>query len=295
MGFIVNNYVWFMIGGGVIFMALIGFIAEKTNFGRGEQKVVETKTEPNFNKNEKLLDTINDNAGVTSEEAPATDNLAWDVPQAIPGTPMDTIPEIPVQTISEPTADNITVPDLTIEPVPAVDSGLEPIPTDNEINLDSPIEMQTEEVNSPLETNPVIEPNIEETVLTHEDVETTYEPSVDVEPVLETAEEKTPEIQIEETIQPEADADIPTSDEETMIEAVPKENPVLFTAPLVLDGSQSVVDDIIGANTFDMFTNPEENVTEVAPLPTEITTPELPSIEEVVSTPVESEDDIWNF
>lgn len=33
--FINENYLWFIIGGAVLLMALIGYIAEKTNFGRG--------------------------------------------------------------------------------------------------------------------------------------------------------------------------------------------------------------------------------------------------------------------
>lgn len=33
--FITDNYLWFIIGGVILVMALIGYIAEKTNFGRG--------------------------------------------------------------------------------------------------------------------------------------------------------------------------------------------------------------------------------------------------------------------
>lgn len=33
--FINENYLWFIIGGVILLMALIGFVAEKTNFGRG--------------------------------------------------------------------------------------------------------------------------------------------------------------------------------------------------------------------------------------------------------------------
>ncbi len=34
MDFIMENYVWFIVGGVIILMAIIGFIADKTDFGR---------------------------------------------------------------------------------------------------------------------------------------------------------------------------------------------------------------------------------------------------------------------
>lgn len=46
MDFIVENYVWFIVGGIVILMAIIGYFADKTDFGRRsfEHKVKEPKT-----------------------------------------------------------------------------------------------------------------------------------------------------------------------------------------------------------------------------------------------------------
>ncbi len=46
MEFINENLVWFAVGGTILFMALIGFIAEKTDFGRKPKKVKEEKKEP---------------------------------------------------------------------------------------------------------------------------------------------------------------------------------------------------------------------------------------------------------
>lgn len=50
MDFIVDNYVWFIVGGVIILMAIIGYIADKTDFGRknkeeqnSEKKVKEKK------------------------------------------------------------------------------------------------------------------------------------------------------------------------------------------------------------------------------------------------------------
>lgn len=36
MDFIIDNYVWFIVGGVLLIMAVIGYFAEKTNFGRNE-------------------------------------------------------------------------------------------------------------------------------------------------------------------------------------------------------------------------------------------------------------------
>lgn len=48
MDFIVQNYVWFIVGGIIILMAVIGYIADKTDFGRKgkeENKVEKPKKE----------------------------------------------------------------------------------------------------------------------------------------------------------------------------------------------------------------------------------------------------------
>lgn len=48
MDFIVQNYVWFIVGGVIILMAVIGYIADKTDFGRKgkeENKIEKPKKE----------------------------------------------------------------------------------------------------------------------------------------------------------------------------------------------------------------------------------------------------------
>ena len=49
MDFITDNYIWFIVGGVVILMAIIGYIADKTDFGRKwkTEKVVEKKKKKN--------------------------------------------------------------------------------------------------------------------------------------------------------------------------------------------------------------------------------------------------------
>ncbi len=43
MDFIMENYIWFSIAGVLILMAILGYIAEKTNFGKGNQVKKEEK------------------------------------------------------------------------------------------------------------------------------------------------------------------------------------------------------------------------------------------------------------
>lgn len=49
MEFVVNNYLWFLIGGIVLLMIIIGYFAEKTNFGKiplnSKKKQLDTKEE----------------------------------------------------------------------------------------------------------------------------------------------------------------------------------------------------------------------------------------------------------
>lgn len=49
MDFITENYIWFIVGGVVVLMAIIGYIADKTDFGRKwkTEKVVEKKKKKN--------------------------------------------------------------------------------------------------------------------------------------------------------------------------------------------------------------------------------------------------------
>lgn len=63
MEFIIDNQMWFIIGGVVLLMAFIGFIAEKTDFGRKEfekklKPVKEKKIKPEKVKEEKVIEEI---------------------------------------------------------------------------------------------------------------------------------------------------------------------------------------------------------------------------------------------
>lgn len=72
MDFVIDNYLWFIIGGIVLIMIIIGYFAEKTNFGKkpltknkAEEQIMETevsekKEEPTITEvqNEKIADVL---------------------------------------------------------------------------------------------------------------------------------------------------------------------------------------------------------------------------------------------
>ena len=53
MDFIMNNYIWFIIGGILIVLAIIGFLAEKLKFGKKEFSLDSKKSEPKKMKKQK--------------------------------------------------------------------------------------------------------------------------------------------------------------------------------------------------------------------------------------------------
>ena len=67
MDFIVDNYVWFIGGGIVLLMIIIGYIAEKTDFGR---KPFSTKKANKEVKNEVKEETVEEVAETENTESP---------------------------------------------------------------------------------------------------------------------------------------------------------------------------------------------------------------------------------
>ena len=64
MDFISEYYLWFVIGGIILVMAVIGYIADKTDFGRKDMKTGEIKREPKQNDN---TEEVTKNTNVPSE------------------------------------------------------------------------------------------------------------------------------------------------------------------------------------------------------------------------------------
>ena len=73
MDFIVDNYVWFIVGGVIILMAVIGYIADKTDFGRNVNKEKPKKEKKVKKKNKKINDENIDNSNNNVQYS--TDNV----------------------------------------------------------------------------------------------------------------------------------------------------------------------------------------------------------------------------
>lgn len=126
MEFVVDNYLWFLIGGIVLLMIIIGYFAEKTNFGKlplnnkkkqTENNEEQIKPEETETKEEMKLDEI----GIADALAPE-ENF-----DAIKGVeePLHSINEeedlnVPFGDVSVPVSEDITSPSETIEEVATV-------------------------------------------------------------------------------------------------------------------------------------------------------------------------------
>ena len=114
MDFFSEYYLWFLIGGIILVMALIGYIADKTDFGRKEvapiQKQKESKKEKNKKQEEKNNNVITEPT-VTYEEPQQPiqtneENVASDNVNAISVTPVEEVNE---EYIVENGADDINL------------------------------------------------------------------------------------------------------------------------------------------------------------------------------------------
>lgn len=154
MDFIYDNYVWFIVIGVILFMALIGYIAEKTNFGR-KQFEKKVKKEPRSKKTKKQKEIPE-----VEEEVPVEPSIEEDknneaqIDSGVVIEDDDWMQSLSKKTeIGEETTEIIeeTFEDNEVEPIMEVEE--EPI--DNEISEDI----------EPIKVENIIEPNIEESVI----------------------------------------------------------------------------------------------------------------------------------
>lgn len=159
MDFIAENYIWFIVGGVVLLMALIGFIAEKTNFGRREfeKKVKEPKVKKvkgKKGKNNEVSEVATEPIlGSTVDEAIVIEDEDWMEP--IPAVTND--PFINA-TDADETVENLNTP-IVESPIVAEDLnaplGDTPVVEDLNVPLgDAPV---VEDLNVPLGDTSVVE------------------------------------------------------------------------------------------------------------------------------------------
>lgn len=191
MEIIIDNYLWFAVTGVILLMAFIGFIAEKTDFGRKEfEKKVRPVKEPKIKepKVKKQKEEVQEIVEVI-EETP--------VEEISPA--VEEITEIPVETIS--TDEDLTVPLSDDSWGETIETPLESIITE-----ELPVETMVEEISTemPVEELPVempIEENIVEEIVNEEQPEEIK--TVDEEPMNKFEE---PKIELENLELPSIDS-----------------------------------------------------------------------------------------
>ena len=156
--FIYENYLWFIIGGVILLMALIGFIAEKTNFGRGsgdkkekkskkkeeKQAIVENvPSEPIIENDIPEAESINTNLEITEEQPEPSNEMPIEEDLTVPLEPNKE--EGKVEDIIGNIEEDLTVPfgDNVVSN--------ESVENNNEVKDIAPEEMKEEILESPIE------------------------------------------------------------------------------------------------------------------------------------------------
>lgn len=136
MNFITDNYVWFIVGGIVLVMALIGYIAEKTDFGRkGKTK----KVEPIIEKPVVLSTPIVE----ATEEVPFEQPIMMGQP-FVPTTPTLTEESVMPVVEAEMVVEEAVKPELETEESLISEASEEPVAADESLVVTEPKEEITE-------------------------------------------------------------------------------------------------------------------------------------------------------
>lgn len=133
MEFLSANYIWIIVAVVIILMTIIGYIAEKTDFGRKEFEKREKKVKEKKTKEKKTV-TTEVPASVGLENSEATNNVPMEVEPAV-------IEENSEVKFGEPLADDMEVS----SPITLAEAGESSEPVEN---LETPL---SEDLNVPLE------------------------------------------------------------------------------------------------------------------------------------------------
>lgn len=144
MQFIIDNYIWFIVIGVVIIMAVIGFIAEKTEFGK---KSIEKKIKRQEEKDAKLKESLE--ATVPVENIPMNEETSSDIN-------VENVADIPSEDLNAPLENDTTTEDLNtpLEDVTTTEdlnAPLEDVTTAEDLNTPLEDVTTTEDLNTPLE------------------------------------------------------------------------------------------------------------------------------------------------
>jgi hypothetical protein len=146
INFVTDNYLWFVIGGVVIVMAIIGYFADKKGFGKPKKEEV-AKTdaaEIPAKKEEPVVTEVQNIEPVKNDETLETATI--DAPEVV----LNDTPVSDVEVNNNTSVDNISDINEVVDPVvydqpvaetfPEVNPVVEPTPFTSDVNEVSPIE-----------------------------------------------------------------------------------------------------------------------------------------------------------
>ena len=160
MDFIYDNYVWFIVIGVILFMALIGYIAEKTNFGRKKfEEKVEKEPRSKKTKKQKKIPKVEEEIPKVEEEIPVEPPIEEDKNEEIQVDSGVVIEDDDwMQSLSKKTEIGKETTEIIEETFE--ENEIEPIMEVEE----EPIDKEISEDIEPIKVENIVEPNIEEAV-----------------------------------------------------------------------------------------------------------------------------------
>ena len=319
MEFIIDNLVWFIAGGVVILMTIIGYFAEKTDFGKNlssknseDKEPVEPKKEKHAKK-EKPTKKEKETDMVDKEEIlqnqPVDEQFSSELPIPIINAAPVTLEESNVEPVAVEPIENAVVKDIPTEvsenPVTLVEPSVEPVAVEP-VNVENiPTEIDIEPV-----MHEVVPVDLQSTAIEDNNIE--IQPALEAEPISQIFSEPIVEIPTIENVVPD---ELPTIPEEvdnsnstvqlnstieepidmpiTLPDNINSENNMQQTSvadekPVVITDEKVVPFDELAGNM------------DVSPIAVEQGIPalnmELPDLEAVAQDNAQSdEEDIWKF
>lgn len=137
MDFVINNYLWFIIGAVVLLMIIIGYFAEKTNFGKIPLNTNKDKKEKNVE--EEVTPTDSEVETMPMDQIGIADAIAPEEPINVSLEPTESTPTevMPEEDLNVPFGDaKVEEPKEEVKPTPEVAEELPDVPEVPEVNKD---------------------------------------------------------------------------------------------------------------------------------------------------------------
>ncbi len=137
MDFVINNYLWFIIGAVVLLMIIIGYFAEKTNFGKIPLNTNKDKKEKVAE--EEITPTDSEEEAMPMDQVGIADAIAPEEPINVSLEPTESTPTevMPEEDLNVPFGDaKVEEPKEEVKPTPEVAEELPDVPEVPEVNKD---------------------------------------------------------------------------------------------------------------------------------------------------------------